>query len=612
MIKEADKGSAVVVWDINDYLQEADQQLSDKDVYEEVTGEFISPLVNTIKQCIAKIKIRGDVSQQTVDYFFVENPRIGRFYLLPKIHKRLFSVPGRPVISNCGFYTENISAFVDYHLQPLARKVKSYIKDTNDFLKKLKNIKNLPNDYLLCTVDVVGLYPNIPHDDGLAAVKKALDRREDKTISSDSLLELTECVLKNNVFEHNNKTFRQKQGTAIGTKMAPPYAILFMSDLENTFLENSPLKPFVLWRYIDDIFMIWQHGEEELTKFLQDLNSCHPTIKFTSEFSKDKINFLDVMVYRDGDHLVTDLYVKPTDTHQYLHATSCHVFHCKRSIPFSQALRLNRICSQGKFFDLRCNQLEEWLISTGYSGKMVRREVLKARKFDRNYLLDKEQDKKPPPDLVLNITYHPALNKIKSILSNIHILLTPNKEHEKVFQQVPVVGFRRGKSLKDILVRAKLPKEESGYKGCKGCGKPCQVCPYIATTDTFSNKEETRTYNIRAVNLNCKSPNIVYMLRCKQCNIQYIGSCITPFWKRFNNYKSCQKRYSSNNQVPQANVHSHFYQYHHHNMDDFEFILIDQGRDFKTTRRKEAFWQHTLDTFEPKGLNACFVPLDLG
>ena len=191
------------------------------------------------------------------------------------------------------------------------------------------------------------------------------------------------------------------------------------------------------------------------------------------------------MVYRDGDHIITDLYVNPTDTHQYLHATSCHVFHCKRSIPFSQALRLNRICSQGKFFDLRCNQLEEWLISRGYSGKMVRREVLKARKFDRNYLLDKEQDKKPPPDLVLNITYHPALNKIKSILSNIHILLTPNKEHEKVFQQVPVVGFRRGKSLKDILVRAKLPKEESGYKGCKGCGKPCQVCPYIATTDTL-------------------------------------------------------------------------------------------------------------------------------
>ena len=84
VIKEVEKGSAVVVWDINDYLQEADQQISDKDVYEEVTGEFISPLVNTIKQCIAKSKRRGDVSQQTEDYFFVENPRIGRFYLITK------------------------------------------------------------------------------------------------------------------------------------------------------------------------------------------------------------------------------------------------------------------------------------------------------------------------------------------------------------------------------------------------------------------------------------------------------------------------------------------------------------------------------------------------
>ena len=146
-----------------------------------------------------------DISNQTLDYFLTKDPKLGRFYLLPKIHKRLYSVPGRPVISNSSFFTENISAFLDFHFQPLAKEVKSYIKDTNDFLRKLSDLPPFKKDVLLCTVDVVGLYPNIPHKDGIEALKSVLDSRENKTVSTESLLELTELVLENNVFEHNGK-----------------------------------------------------------------------------------------------------------------------------------------------------------------------------------------------------------------------------------------------------------------------------------------------------------------------------------------------------------------------------------------------------------------------
>ena len=145
---------------------------------------------------------------------------------MPKIHKRLHNVPGRPVISNSGFFTENISAFLEYHLKPLSQKVKSFIKDTNDFLKKLNELRDLPDDFILCTIDVVGLYPNIPHKEGMEAIRKALDKRR---------------------------------------------KVLLLK------------KPLVWWRYIDDIFMIWQQGEEALKEFLKIINSCHPTIKFTAE-----------------------------------------------------------------------------------------------------------------------------------------------------------------------------------------------------------------------------------------------------------------------------------------------------------------------------------------
>ena len=89
-------------------------------------------------------------------------------------------MPGRPVISNCGYYTENISSFLHYHLQPLAQKVKSYIKDTNHFLSKLKSLGKLPQRAILCTIDVVGLYPHIPHSEGLNSLRRFLELRDNK------------------------------------------------------------------------------------------------------------------------------------------------------------------------------------------------------------------------------------------------------------------------------------------------------------------------------------------------------------------------------------------------------------------------------------------------
>ena len=276
VIKSADKGSAVVVRDRDDYIKEAEKQLGDKEIYEEVCND-LEPIISTIHNAIEKIRLRGDLSADTIKYFMVEDPKFGSFYLLPKIHKRLHDIPGRPVISNCGYYTENISSFLDFHLQPLAREVKSYIKDTNDFLKKLRSLPNLPDDIILCTVDVVGLYPNIPHEEGLSALRKRLDLRQEKDVTTSTLAELAEVVT------FKEKTLKQKRGTAIGTKFAPPYSILFMAELEEEILSEIELKPYLWWRYIDDIFFLWEHGEEKLKRFIEHLNEKHSTIKFTAE-----------------------------------------------------------------------------------------------------------------------------------------------------------------------------------------------------------------------------------------------------------------------------------------------------------------------------------------
>ena len=168
----------------------------------------------------------------------VNNPKLGRFYLLPKIHKRLSSVPGRPVISNSGCFTENISAFLDHHLQPLAKKVRSYVKDTNDFLQKLSNVENIPQDAILCTIDVVGLYPSIPHDEGLEALRTALNSRENQSVSTDTLVELADLVLSNNFFEFNGDFLSKLGGQLLGPNVHHRMLFYFWRLWNKNFLNN--------------------------------------------------------------------------------------------------------------------------------------------------------------------------------------------------------------------------------------------------------------------------------------------------------------------------------------------------------------------------------------
>ena len=109
--------------------------------------------------------------------------------------------------------------------------------------------------------------------------------------------------------------------------MAPAYALnLFMGEFERKALQNYTDKPHLWLRYIDDIFMVWTHGQEKLDDFIKYLNNIHPTIKFTSERSTTSIPFLDVNIQLSNGKIETDLFCKPTDKHQYLlHSSVTHI-----------------------------------------------------------------------------------------------------------------------------------------------------------------------------------------------------------------------------------------------------------------------------------------------
>ena len=131
--------------------------------------------------------------------------------------------------------------------------------------------------------------------------------------------------------------------------------------------------------------MLWQHGKKELQKFLEILNSYHPTIKLTANYSREKISFLDVEVVMKRNQLVADLYVKPTVPTNIFMLVPVTFF------IYSKALRLNRICSENSFFDKLCNDLEIWLKGRGYSNKLVWKQILKGNFQEPNYSTIKER-----------------------------------------------------------------------------------------------------------------------------------------------------------------------------------------------------------------------------
>ena len=130
------------------------------------------------------------------------------------------------------------------------------------------------------------------------ALKKALENRPVKKIPTENLIKMAEFVLRNNLFDFNNKVFQQISGTVIGTKVTPPYAYIYMDRVKKDFLETQELPPLLWLRFIDDIFFIWTqtHGKEELKRFMEKFNNFTPNLRFIYESSEKSISFLDLII----------------------------------------------------------------------------------------------------------------------------------------------------------------------------------------------------------------------------------------------------------------------------------------------------------------------------
>ena len=612
IITNADKGGAVVIQDTDEYIKEANRQLNDTNFYKKFDIDLTDIHCEKINRTIENFKSADLISEKTASMIKTKDPKTPKFYTMPKIHKK--NNPGRPVISSINCHTANISKFVDYHLQEHVKKLPSYVKDTTDFINKISDL-TIPEDSILVTMDVSSLYTNIPNNEGIESIKETLTSNKCAGTLIHVITTFLTLILTLNNFIFNGQHYLQTKGCAMGTKCAPSYANLFMGQFETKYIcQKIKNKSVKYLRYIDDIFMIWTGTAKELKRFTEEINNVHHSIKFTVEYSFTNINFLDTTVYKSNNKLYTKVYKKPTDRSLYLHSNSYHPNNLKRNIPYGQALRLKKICSENDQYLKSLDALKNSFLERGYTQENLENQFRKASSKPRDDLLKYQSREKSISTVPFITTYHKQLPDIRSTITKHWNLLQITQNLKQVFQNPPVYGFRRNKNLRDIIGQTTLKNNRVVRKNkhlSPGKCTPCRTrnnnlcCKQVLSTSTFKSQQTQEVFKIFH-KTNCRSNFVIYLMECKKCKIQYVGKTDNQFNIRLNNH-----RHGANNPTEDTIPAQKHFSVNHNFNNDAQFTIIEQIKDqSKSPEEKRAillqrenFWITKLKTLTPHGFN---------
>ena len=378
-------------------------------------------------------------------------------------------------------------------------------------------------------------------------------------------------------------------------------------------------------RYRDDCFIVWTGEQRSLYTMFQYLNSLDPDIQFTLNSSYDELDFLDVRVSVVENRLETEVFTKPTAGHLYLHPHSSHPPNQIKSIPFSQGLRLNRNTSNAETLKTTMSEFTNHFLDRGYNKELVESQFSKAEGIDRKSLLETASDEQTKMrKFPLVVPYSPKLPHIGKIFRKHIGTLHSKPELEALFPLNNIFpAFKRNKNLKEILAPSRFPRSngEDAELGCKKtCQRGCDLCSFLTDTATITNLKTKEKLKINH-KLTCKSRNVIYVLKDRVCNKQYVGST-KNMKERLSNYKSQIKQHV----MGTCNVVTHWWATGEHTSvhpvipnaysdavrAEMSFTLVDQvqprlGESLvdvtKRLRNLEGGWEQKLDTLHPYGLN---------
>jgi hypothetical protein len=448
IIKKSDKGGGLCIFDKDSYVKQALAHLDDEEVYQPQDVDHTQQVYNDITCFLYSLKMKNVLPNYVLKYVAPHNPpRTPIFYFNPKTHKDQTPPPPRPIISACDSPSANISKFLTKILTPLAANQSTYLKDSKHLLQILENLEPPRGNFFLVTADVKSLYTNIPNEEGIEAVLTSMEDNP-KLLppfapkSKQIVKNFLHFVLKENYFKFQDQCYQQVSGTSMGTSCAPPYANIFMYQLEMRLLDGYQQFMFLYKRYIDDCFFIWHGSEVSLHNMFNRAAEFHPTIKFEFEYSRKSVNFLDLQIYVDKrGQIQTTVYRKPTTKNMVLHYGSDHSLQLKRNVVYGEFLRYKRNISTEHELRKEFSFLKKVFWNRGYPHKLVTQQANKANLIPRKSLLKDKVKTENKPRLIFRTPLedtHTNKKKIRKlweetkIKRNIHFTPLLNSNLQKL------------------------------------------------------------------------------------------------------------------------------------------------------------------------------------
>lgn len=440
-VKQCDKGLGFAVMNTSWYIEQCLLILRNSEHYTCINNppkDLISILYDGL---VYIIDLHSEFCLKNPDHpkFILQNfsnPRLKlcTFYGMPKIHKGP-NILLRPICSNINYPIYHGSKYVHNMLLPIQEFYSKtisdpIIKNSFDLIGFITTLAWLEKPVLI-SADVTSLYPNIPLDIAIQAIRYILYNTRTQHILSDKLhiefiISILDYSLRNCYISFCGEIYLQIKGTAMGTPCAVVFSNLFMiwhsenvMKIYNMSLQSehklfNKHKPYLQKRFIDDIFTLFR-SKFLAERYITCFNSFLPSIQIDKpQISDEQVDFLDTTIYvaiSNGLYVIyTKLYAKQCNKYIYLPPTSFHRPHIFNNWIRCEFERIRIICFEDYYFYEYANIFIRQLLKRGYDFKLIKTQFYKVT--GRQQLLNKRRaiairKSKKPQSNSINLPNHP-------------------------------------------------------------------------------------------------------------------------------------------------------------------------------------------------------------
>ena len=445
--RKADKSNTFVILDKEFYQNEINQLLSDESKFKKIPRDPTEEMKKEINKHISFV----NNNSKSVKLHKLEGKyKPGYIYGNPKIHKRLINPPLRPIISQIGTITYELSKHLNSIIVPFMPR-KYTVQSSYEFVSLLKDIR--PDGHL-ASLDVESLFTNVPVQETIEIILKNVYHHPtlpppDIPASSLKAL-LTICTTKTPFQDLNGDLYVQCEGVSMGSALGPTFADFYMCNLENKVFQEQPdLKPIMYVRYVDDCFLVVDSIQTLFN--LKQKFEAESVLKFTYEKEKSgQLAYLDSLVRRSDHAFKTSVFIKSTNLGDCLNYNSICPEKYKTGVIKTFLHRGFAICSDWATFHTEIERIKQILTNNNYPMKLIDETV-------KNFLNSKFRDiNQTPRKNKVQIFYEGQMccnYKIeeKQLTNIIDKHVQPIDENHKIKLQI----YYRNKKLKNLFIKNK-------------------------------------------------------------------------------------------------------------------------------------------------------------